>query len=216
MNSKSIRLIIFDWDGTLVDSIGWIVHCMQYAAEQCHVDVPEEQAARNIIGLSIERAMDELFPGLNTTQREHLIQTYSQRFFTKNISPDDVFTGVPELLAQLKAQGYLLAVATGKRSTGLAKAMQGTGLNAFFDMTRGVDQAASKPDPLMLEQIMQQLRVDKAQTLMVGDSIHDLQMAQNAQIDAVAVSCGAHSEARLQHHNPCACLQQTIDLIHIL
>ncbi|WP_198243210.1 HAD family hydrolase [methane-oxidizing endosymbiont of Gigantopelta aegis] len=216
MNSKSIKLIIFDWDGTLVDSIGWIVHCMQYAARQCHFDVPEEKAVRNIIGLSIERALDELFPGLNTKQREHLIQTYSQRFFTKNISPDDVFTGVPEMLAQLKAQGYLLAVATGKRSTGLAKAMQGTGLNAFFDMTRGVDQAASKPDPLMLEHIMQQLRIDKDQALMVGDSIHDLQMAQNANIDAVAVSCGAHPEVQLQQYSPCACLQQTADLIHIL
>ncbi len=153
---------------------------------------------------------------LDKTQREHFIKSYSQYFFAKDVCPDDVFEGVPEMLDHLKKQGFLLAVATGKRSTGLSKAMKGTGLEDFFDTTCGVDQAASKPNPLMIHRIIEKLQVDKLHTLMVGDSIHDLKMAQNADVDAVAVSCGAHPETVLKQYKPLVCLPQTRDLQTIL
>ncbi len=216
MKNKKIKLIIFDWDGTLVDSIGWIVHCMQQAAETSDLPVPTEEAVRNVIGLSIERALEELFAGLDEVGREHFVKSYSQFFFTRDVSPGDVFAGVPEMLSQLKTQGFLLAVATGKRSAGLSRAMTGTGLADYFDATCGVDQAASKPDPLMIDRIIGQLRVDKQQTIMLGDSIHDLKMAKNAAVDAVAVCCGAHSEAVLTQYQPLACLQQTSELQTVL
>ncbi len=212
MKHKKIELIIFDWDGTLVDSIGWIVQCMQQAAEINALPVPAEAAIRDVIGLSIERALETLFTELDDKEREHFIKSYSRCFFARDVSPDDVFEGVPEMLAQLKAQGFLLAVATGKRSTGLARAMQGTGLGGFFDASCGADQAASKPDPLMIHRIIEQLQADKRHTIMVGDSVHDLKMAQNAKIDAVAVSCGAHSEEQLKQYGPLICLQQTREL----
>jgi phosphoglycolate phosphatase len=212
MKNKKIDLIIFDWDGTLVDSIGWIVQCMQQAAAANGLAVPTEAAVRNVIGLSIERALQALFIELDEKDREHFIKSYSQLFFAREISPEDVFEGVPDMLEQFKLQGFLLAVATGKRSTGLAKAMKGTGLESYFDATCGADQAVSKPDPLMIHRITEQLQVDKERTIMVGDSIHDLQMAENAHIDAVAVSCGAHSAEQLKQYQPLICLQQTREL----
>ncbi len=216
MNIKNIDLIIFDWDGTLVDSIGWIVQCMQRAADSNDLPAPTEEAVRNVIGLSIEKALETLFAELGQADREHFIQSYSQYFFARDVGPDDVFDGVPEMLAHLKSKGFLLAVATGKRSTGLARAMQGTGLESFFDATCGVDQATSKPDPLMIHRLTEQLQADKRRTIMVGDSIHDLKMAQNACIDAVAVSCGAHSEEILKQYRPLVCLQHTRELPTIL
>lgn len=209
-------LIIFDWDGTLVNSIDWIVQCIQQAAAQCNCPVPTAEAVKDIIGLSIENAMRTLFPDLPDDSKSNISKQYSQIFFSRPISRDDLFPGIYELLLQLRQQGYLLAVATGKKSSGLAQAMQATDLAQFFSTTRSVDQAASKPDPLMIEQIVTELGVHKSRTLMVGDSVHDLQMALNAQIASVAVTCGAHSETVLKQFNPLACLSQSTDLMRLL
>ncbi len=215
MNRK-FDLIIFDWDGTIVNSIDWIVDCLQSAAKACECRIPEVEAAKNVIGLSIERAMDELLPELNAEERTQFVGHYSQRFFSKSTGTEDLFTGVGDMLENLKQQGYLLAVATGKKSTGLAKAMRGTGLEDVFHVTRGADQTASKPNPLMINEILAHLSVEKDKALMVGDSIHDLQMAANAEVAAVGVTCGAHSEVILQQYGPMACLQHTRDIMNII
>lgn len=209
-------LIIFDWDGTLVDSIDWIVKCLQYAAEECGCNVPDPQAARNIIGLSIEQAMDALFPDAGQATREQLIQAYGQHFFTKEVSQDDLFPGVYGMLERFKQAGYLLAVATGKKNAGLRKAMTGTGVTEFFDTTRSADQTASKPNPLMIDEIVTEMQVSKDRTLMVGDSVHDLQMALSAGVAAIAVECGAHSGEVLKQYQPLRCLQQTSKLLTII
>lgn len=206
-------LIIFDWDGTLVDSIDWIVHCIQQAAAEYGCRVPDDQAARDIIGLSIEQAMNRLFPDADAETRASLAAHYGQSFFSRPIGPDDLFPGVRDMLHRLKQDGYHLAVATGKKSRGLAQAIAGTGVAEFFCTTRCADQTRSKPDPLMLDEIVAEMGVDKRRALMVGDSIHDLQMAQNASIAAIGVTCGAHSASTLQHYQPLCCLSSPTELL---
>lgn len=207
--NKPFDLIIFDWDGTLVDSIDWIVHCMQEAAIECGCTVPDRSAARGIIGLSIERAMETLFPGIDASIREQLIRSYSQRFFTRQFQREDLFVGVYEMLDKFKMAGYKLAVATGKKNAGLLEAMTATEVTDLFDTTRSADQTASKPDPRMIDEIVAELRVDKGRVLMVGDSVHDLQMARNAGVTAVAVACGAHDREMLEQYRPWLCLSRT-------
>ncbi|MDD2760991.1 MAG: HAD-IA family hydrolase [Methylomonas sp.] len=209
-------LIIFDWDGTLIDSIDWIVHCIQQAAEYCACPIPNRQAIKDIIGLSIENAVESLFPDADPETRAKLTAHYSRHFVSKHIGPEDLFPGVVDMLQTLSQDGYRLAVATGKKAAGLARAMEGTGLADFFCSTRCADQAASKPDPRMIDEIVAELGVSKQRTLMVGDSVHDLQMASNAQVAAIAVTCGAHSETVLQQYKPLRCLSHPTELLDFI
>lgn len=162
-------LIIFDWDGTLVNSIDWITICLQQAAGQCGITVPEDQAAKNVIGLSLNQAMQNLFPGIDPATQAQLVAYYSQHYNSKKISPNDLFPGVYDMLVQLKQSGYQLAVATGKSRAGLQKALEGTGTEALFCVTRCADETASKPDPRMLHEILQHTNTAKERSLMVGD-----------------------------------------------
>jgi phosphoglycolate phosphatase len=206
-------LLIFDWDGTLVDSIDWIVDCIQDAARRYDCPIPANQAAKDIIGLSIEKAILQLFPEVDSATQKLLANHYGQRFFAKPITPDDLFPGVAEMLQHFKRSGYRLAVATGKKAAGLTQAIEGTGLSELFCTTRSADQTASKPHPLMLDEIVAQLGVSKSRAVMIGDSIHDLQMAQNAGIAAIGVTCGAHDAATLQRHQPLHCFSNTTELL---
>jgi len=209
-------LIIFDWDGTLIDSIDWIASCLQQAADQCGIAVPEAQAAKDVIGLSINNAMQTLFPEIDPHTQAQLVACYSQQYNSKQISPDDLFPGVYAMLVELKESGYQLAVATGKTRVGLQKALKATGTEELFCVTRCADETASKPDPKMLLEIIQHTQAAKERTLMIGDSIHDLQMALNAPISAIAVSCGANSAELLQQYHPLLCLQQPTELLNII
>jgi phosphoglycolate phosphatase len=209
-------LIIFDWDGTLINSIDWITHCLQNAAAQCNCPIPESQAAKDVIGLSINKAMQALFPDADEQTQKQLLECYSQKYSSKQITRDDLFPGVYPMLVQLKAAGYQLAVATGKTRAGLRRALQATETEDLFGITRCADETASKPDPRMLREIIKHTNAANERTLMVGDSIHDLQMALNAHISAIAVSCGAHSEEFLQQYNPLLCLQQPAELLNII
>lgn len=210
------ELLIFDWDGTLMDSIGWIVHCMQTAAERAGCPVPTAEAAKDVIGLSIIRAMDTLFPDASPGQREHLVRCYSQEYVSRHMGADALFDGVYDMLEELRGAGYRLAVATGKTRAGLQRALQATGTEDLFCITRAADETASKPDPRMLLEIMAHTGAAPERTLMIGDSIHDLQMAQNARISAIGVSCGAHSEQTLQQYRPLRCLTQPAELLNII
>ncbi len=209
-------LIIFDWDGTLVDSVDWIVHCMSKAAEAQELAIPRSQAIRNIVGLSIEKALDTLFPKLNKDVREALIVSYGDAFFSRQMTKNDLFADVTMMLQQFKKVGYKLAVATGKNRHELDKVMKGTALTDFFDMTRCADETASKPSPLMLNEIIKEMKVSKERVVMVGDSTHDMQMAINAGISSIAVLCGANTHQQMQQYNPLLNLQQTNELIEIL
>lgn len=209
------ELIIFDWDGTLVDSVDWIVHCIQLAAERHQCQVPKTQAVKDIIGLSIEQATAQLFPELALELRRSIATDYTQTFFSKPISRDDLFPGVEAMLRRFRADGYRLAVATGKKRAGLDRAIAGTGVGELFCTTRCADQTASKPDPRMIDEIVVELGVSKQRTVMVGDSIHDLQMALNAGVASIAVTCGANSAEVLQQFRPLCCLSLPTDLTDI-
>jgi len=209
-------LIVFDWDGTLVDSVDWIVQCLTKAAVDHGCIAPNEQDVKDIIGLSIHKALDKLFPDLDVEIRPKLIASYSEVFFSRQISKQDMFVGVDEMLIQLKQSGYQLAVATGKSRHGLNKAMQGTGLEDFFHVTKCADETASKPNPDMLDEIIKEMGVAKERVLMIGDSTHDMQMAINAGVSSVAVLCGANSDQQLQQYKPLLNLQQTSELLQIL
>lgn len=209
-------LIIFDWDGTLVDSIDWIVHCIQSAAAEYACPVPSADPIKDIIGLSIENAMQTLFPDIDSDTQHKLAAHYGQTFFSRQASRDDLFPGVEQMLRRFRQDGYRLAVATGKKSSGLAQAIAGAGVADLFCTTRCSDQTASKPDPRMIDEIVAELGVSKQRTLMVGDSVHDLQMALNAQVASIAVTCGAHSEAVLQQYQPLCCLPFPTELANII
>lgn len=209
-------LIIFDWDGTLIDSIDWIVNCLQTAGKQCGCDIPEAQAARDVIGLSITNACSTLFPGVDQETLTRLTDCYQQTYLSRQLGRADLFPGVYEMLVELKQSGYQLAVATGKTRVGLQQALQATDTEELFCVTRCSDETASKPDPLMLHQIMQHTNATNERSLMVGDSTHDLQMAMNAQISSIAVSCGAHPEDILQQYRPLMCLQQPAELLNFI
>jgi phosphoglycolate phosphatase len=215
MNNR-FDLIIFDWDGTLIDSIDWIVHCLQTAGKQCGCGIPEAQAAKDVIGLSIRNACAKLFPGVDEQTLTQLIDCYQQTYLSRQLSREDLFPGVYEMLVELKQTGYQLAVATGKTRRGLQEALQATDTEELFCITRCSDETASKPDPLMLHQIMQHTKAANDRSLMVGDSTHDLQMAMNAQISSIAVSCGAHPQDILQQYSPLMCLQQPAELLNII
>lgn len=214
--NKRFDLIIFDWDGTLADSVDWIVHCIRQAAARQNCPVPEPQAVKDIIGLSIENAVATLFPGMDEETGRRLAGDYAQAFFSREMSRNDLFPGVPEMLARFREAGYRLAVATGKKSSGLREVIAGTGLADSFCTTRSADQTASKPNPLMIDEIVAELGVAKDRTLMVGDSVHDLQMALNAGVASVAVTCGAHPAETLKRYSPLYCLNYPTELLGLL
>jgi phosphoglycolate phosphatase len=210
------NLIIFDWDGTLFNSIDWIVRCLQKSAERCRCPIPERNAAREVIGLSIDQAFGALFPEADDQTWERLIEFYNAEYLSREMGRDDLFSGVYDMLVQLKNAGYRLAVATGKTRAGLERALQATGTKELFCITRCADETASKPDPSMLKDIIRYADISPERAVMVGDTVHDLQMAENAQISAVAVTCGAHPESLLQQYRPLYCLQQPTELLKFI
>lgn len=215
MNGR-FDLLVFDWDGTLFDSVGWIVECLQQAAYRCGLPMPSEQAAKAVIGLGLREAMEALFPEHPSEMALRLAENYRRHYNTKTIGADGLFAGVLDMLAELKGRGYRLAIATGKTRTGLDRALAATGTESFFHSTRCADETASKPDPEMLFQLMRELDIAGERTLMVGDSLHDLRMARNAGVSAVGVGCGANDLVELTGFGLLACLERTIDLLDVL
>jgi phosphoglycolate phosphatase len=209
-------VIIFDWDGTLINSIDWIATCLQLAAERCQLPKPATQAAKNVIGLSIENAMLSLFPDADQNLLEQLVSHYQAAYFSEPIGREHFFLGVYDMLVTLKASGYQLAVATGKTRAGLRKVLASTQTEDLFAITRCSDETASKPSPLMLQEILSHCCCPTERALMVGDSTFDLEMARNANMAAIAVTCGAHPHDVLQNYQPLCCLQQPAELLTLI
>jgi phosphoglycolate phosphatase len=210
------ELLVFDWDGTLFDSIGWIVECLQRAAEDCRLPVPDETAAKAVIGLGLLEAMQALYPGSPPELAVRVAESYRRHYHSQPATALGLFEGVEAMLAELRARGFKLAVATGKARAGLDRALRATGIGHRFHATRCADETASKPDPAMLFQLMEQLAVARDRTLMIGDSVHDLHMARNAGVGAVGVGCGANPPDELAELEPLACLKATAELLNLL
>ncbi|PYC24634.1 HAD family hydrolase [Aquipseudomonas alcaligenes] len=197
------QLLIFDWDGTLVDSIGRIVESMRRAADTCGLPQRSDEAIRGIIGLGLPEAIQTLYPELREAVLvERFREGYSEHYLALENEPSALFDGVEESLEAFREQGYRLAVATGKSRRGLQRVLQGRGWLDYFDVTRCADETASKPHPRMLHEILQHCAVAPARALMVGDSVFDLQMARNAGMDSVAVGFGAQPLESLRAHGP--------------
>nr|WP_228290915.1 HAD-IA family hydrolase [Shewanella cyperi] len=211
--SRRFDLVIFDWDGTLMDSIDKIVICMQALAQELALAVPSDQAVRDIIGLSMPLAMAQLFPQFSDAERTHMMGRYREHYLVLNGTPSPLFEGVETLLASLREQGYRLAIATGKARAGLERILAETGLGHYFDTSRCADETHSKPHPQMLSEIIAELGVCAEKALMIGDSLHDLNMANNAGIAAIGVNYGAHSAEQLTRAEPLAIISSPIELL---
>ena len=196
------RLFVFDWDGTLMDSVGRIVCCLRRAAEEQGLADLGDAAFADVIGLGLPQAIAQLYPQLNPRQIEQFRDDYAARFVAADARPSQLFPGALQLLEALRARGHWVAVATGKSRRGLDRVLGELGLDDCFHATRCADETASKPDPRMLREIVAQLDVEPERAVMIGDTEYDLEMAARARIRSVGVSYGVHSRERLARHAP--------------
>ncbi len=199
INMKNKSLIIFDWDGTLMDSVGLIVDAMRYAAEKHGLTVSDE-ATKSIIGIALVDAFPMLFPN-DSDKYDELLATYSE-YYVKHCDNDKLFDGIKELIQDLHAQGKTLAIATGKKRKGLQRVLPNSGIEAFFITTKTADETAGKPNPLMLEQILVETGTRIENAVFIGDSIHDIRMANAIQMDSIAVSYGCETAEILAKEHP--------------
>jgi phosphoglycolate phosphatase len=206
------RLLVFDWDGTLMDSVARIVSSMQAAFRELGLTVPGAAAVRNVIGLGLSEAIAVLLPSVEEELLWRVASHYRQHFLDTDATPTSLFPGVEDALRHLRSSGYLLGVATGKGREGLNRALAETGLPPYFQATRCADETRSKPHPQMLFELMAELAVAAEHTLMIGDSEYDMAMAANAGVDALAVCYGVHDANRLNQHKPLACLESIGEL----
>ncbi|MES0491527.1 MAG: HAD-IA family hydrolase [Leptospirales bacterium] len=199
---EKIELIIYDWDGTLMDSIGLISQCMQKAFSELALPELSDEKAKSIIGLALVRGIEVLTPGASVALREKVVLTYKKYFFKLSETGMHLFPGVAKGMSQLKANGVGLAVATGKSRMGLDRDFARIDFADFFHETRTIDECRPKPDPHMIEDIMQTLKVDPDKTIMVGDTSYDMEMAERAGIRRIAASYGAHPVEQLTPFKP--------------
>jgi phosphoglycolate phosphatase len=199
-------LIVFDWDGTLMNSAAKIVRCFEAAIEEVGIPCPDPMAIRHIIGLGLPEAIQTLLPESDGATQERVIARYREHFLHLDRSDTELFPGVTEGLERLSARGYQLGIATGKARRGLDRAMAQTRLAHLFSATRCADEAFSKPHPRMLEDVLQETATARDRALMVGDTIYDLLMARNARVDAAGVTYGVHLRDDLLECAPVVCL----------
>ena len=205
------ELLVFDWDGTLIDSAGAIVSCIQSACRDLGLPVPDDARASHVIGLGLQDALAYAIPGLAPSQYGSVVERYRHHFLARD-PQIPLFPGTETMLTGLRTRGHVLAIATGKSRAGLARALDNTGLRPLFASSRCADQCMPKPAPDMLLELMAELGTKETNTLMIGDTVHDLQMAAHAGVPAVAVSYGAHPKADLDALAPLACLQSVGEL----
>lgn len=208
---RRFDLIAFDWDGTLFDSTALIVQCIQGAARDIGAVVPSDADAAYVIGLGLNDALQHCVPGLPTDRYPELGARYRHHWFARQHEVV-LFPGTLEMLRDLKARHHWLTVATGKGKRGLDEALAHSGLVEMFDGTRTADRTASKPDPLMLHELMREFGTEPQRTLMIGDTTHDLQMAANAGTPSVAVSYGAHEREAFEAFDPLFVAHSTKEL----
>ncbi|QQS16331.1 MAG: HAD-IA family hydrolase [Neisseriales bacterium] len=206
-----LQLIIFDWDGTLIDSTAHIVRTINAAFTEHNLPIPSQEAAKHIIGLSFYQAITQLTPTLPDTKRHQLIETYRQ-LYANGLEEVVLFDQVKTGLSALKNKGVLLAIATGKSRKGLDDNLAMTGTQNLFATTRTVDECPSKPDPAMIHAILSELNITPNHAIMIGDTSYDLMMARYAGINSVGVNYGAHSVDMLRTCLPVAIFDEFVSL----
>lgn len=217
---KQYPLLVFDWDGTLVDSIERIVTSLQYASKQVAGFDIDETRAKNVIGMGLMEAIIKLHPELDEKYHagtlSSIADTYRQHYLFDNTVPAPLFAGVNNLLHELQNEGYTLAISTGKSRSGLEKAIAEHKMAGYFTATRCAGENKSKPHPEMLHEILNELNFSADESLMIGDSELDLQMANSAKMNCIGVTHGVHTADVLEKYKPLVCLHNIKDLSDFL
>jgi phosphoglycolate phosphatase len=208
---KPYDLIVFDWDGTLMDSTATIARCIQLSCADVGLPVPSMQAASHVIGLGLRDALAHFAPSADETQVQQLVQRYRVHYLTNDANLV-LFEGVEPFLERLSSAGYQMAIATGKNRVGLDRALSNTTIAHHFGASRTADETESKPHPQMLHELMEHFSVPPQRVLMVGDTTHDLEMAVRAGTHAAAVSTGAHPQEQLLGYPVVACVPTVVHL----
>lgn len=204
-------LIVFDWDGTLMDSTAAIVKSIQAAAADLGLPIPDREAAAYVIGLGLREAMESVVPGLDPQYYPRMVERYRHHYLIKSHELS-LFDGVRDMLDELSQRGHFLAVATGKSRMGLNRVLEETRLGGYFHATRCADETFSKPHPAMLNELTHELGQEMERTVMIGDTTHDLLMAANAGASGIAVRYGAHPEEELLLHRPIFTAESVVQL----
>ena len=208
----SKQLLVFDWDGTLMDSQARIVSCFGAAIEDMGKETRSHEQLSNVIGLGFREALHTLYPDDDDSFHQDLVERYRHYFLSADNTPSVLFDGARNMLEDLNEQGYFLAIATGKGRYGLDIALKENGLEHLFHASRCADETRSKPHPQMLEELVDYFGLLPKQAIMIGDTEYDLQMANNANVHALGVTYGVHSEDRIRECNPVACFSSTQEL----
>lgn len=216
MDLQQVKLVIFDWDGTVMDSIGKIVVSLQLAAARVNLPVPPAHQAKQIIGLSLDPAFLRLFPESTQQQRDVLSEHYKDVYLNHDTTPTPLFPHAIELFSALHEHGYLVSVATGKARRGLDRMMSETNTQHFFHSSRCSDEAQSKPHPEMLEQLLAHHQLLPSQAVMVGDTVHDLAMAQAIDMPRIGITHGVHGPEDFAPHAPSAIVHSLAELKQLL
>ena len=210
------KLVIFDWDGTLMDSVACIVSSVQATAKLMNMEPPTFEQAKQIIGLSLPKAMRVLFPQCDSEQEALLVQHYKHHFLTVNTTATPMFDNAVNLLSDLKSNNKLLAVATGKARAGLQRVWQLSDTAHFFHASRCADESISKPDPDMINSLLAQLNIQTHEAVMIGDTCFDMEMAQRAGVDRIGVTFGVHDHSILSQYQPRAIVDSLAELHQLL
>lgn len=206
-------LLIFDWDGTIVDSVARILTCFERTVSKHRLPALDPHAVRGSIGLPLKKAFTHLIPDGDALA---LTETYKQCWWDKDLPMPEPFEGVLEFLLDLHQQGFTLAVATGKSRAGLDREVTRFNIGHLFTATRCGDETAPKPEPDMLHQILNDCGFMPEQALMVGDTGLDLEMARRASVRAIGVLSGGHEENHLTPYQPAACFPNVLSLTEFL
>jgi phosphoglycolate phosphatase len=208
---RRYRMLVFDWDGTLMDSAAAIVDAIQAASRDLGIDPPEDHRARHVIGLGLGDALRHAVPGLAEERYGEMVDRYRYHYLSRDHELR-LFDGVERMVGELAGSGVVLAIATGKSRIGLDRALKVSGLGAAFHASRCADECFSKPHPQMLLELLDEFAISPGEAVMIGDTTHDLQMAANAGVDSVAVAYGAHPREALRGLAPRALVEDVAEL----
>ena len=208
---KRFELLVFDWDGTLMDSAEAIVEALQAACTDLALPIPSDENARFIIGMSLRDALAHILPELDESEHPRVAERYRHHFLLRD-GATTLFPGARDTIQELHTRGFLLGIATGKSRRGLDRALQATGLAQYFHATRCADEGYCKPHPGMLTELMNTIGAAPHKTLMIGDTSHDMAMARSADVERVGVAYGAHAGDALAPYEPLACCHSMSEL----
>lgn len=212
----NVRVVIFDWDGTLVDSVEHIADSLHQAATDLGYPALEREAYRDIIGLGMVEALEKLYPGISREEMNRIREGYAGYFFKKVTTPQNVFEGMADVVADLRNAGRQCSVATGKSRRGLDSALVSSGLGGHFEITRCADETRSKPDPTMLKEILQFYGIEPEDAVMIGDTRYDLEMAKRIGMPSIGVEWGVHKRDVLGDYDPHAIVESVPELRKVL